>query len=54
MNLILVGAVSDAKKPYEFLGDHKVPVFPPFHKGVFRFCLSRDRWDKEFAKLQAG
>ncbi|RWW56880.1 hypothetical protein BHE74_00036376 [Ensete ventricosum] len=53
MYLLLPGADSDAKEPYQFLGIRPPPPRTFLGKDFF-FCLPRDRWDKEFAKLQAG
>lgn len=30
------------------------PLALPFGQKVFSFCIPRDRWDKEFFKLQGG
>lgn len=30
------------------------PLALPIEQKVFSFCIPRDRWDKEFYKLQGG
>lgn len=30
------------------------PLALPIEQKVFSFCMPRDRWDKEFYKLQGG
>lgn len=30
------------------------PLALPIEQKVFSFCIPRDRWDKEFFKLQGG
>lgn len=30
------------------------PYYLPFERRAFSFCIPRDRWDREFFKLQGG
>jgi hypothetical protein len=30
------------------------PFYLPLEQKAFSFCIPRDRWDKEFFKLQSG
>ncbi|KAJ6794629.1 putative mitochondrial substrate carrier family protein P [Iris pallida] len=46
MYLILSDSYSDAKEPYQFIAIR----LGRSRRNFFRFCLSRDRWDKEFAQ----
>lgn len=53
MYLIVSRFDRNAKEPHKFLSIFvQLPL--QFQQKGFSFCLPRDRWDKEFAKLQAG